>query len=383
MKKTLLKEAGAILILAVLVLSSTAVFGQTEDTSDATVLTEIAEATSTVINNEHASGKGPELWNNGAPDGRNGLSCVYWPSSPLDRYVKHEFSVSEGGWEIRDGHLNIVTYQGYGPEILDGVKLQKGDKNNRVLALRRRLETCGEIKPKSSQNDTIFDENLELAVKSFQDRFGLDVDGIVGKGTIAELNIPASQRVDQLRVNLERWRWLPQNLGTRYILVNIANFELKVVENGELIETMRVVVGRPYRRTPVFSDMMTYLVFNPHWNVPPTITNNDVLPEVRKNVDYLTQKNMKVFLGWGADAKEIDPKTVDWSTITTSNNPYRFRQEPGPANALGKIKFMSKFETIGKHRIYHLSLLLWIHCYYIIFIILFLNQFEKLIVQKC
>ena len=224
--------------------------------------------------------------------------------------------------------------------VPDGPKLQKGDKNNRILFLRKRLETSGEIKPEISQNDTLFDDFLEDAVRLFQRRYGLDSDGIVGKGTLSELNIPAIERVDQLRVNLERWRWLPQNLGEKYILVNIANFELDVVENNEMILSMRVVVGKTFRRTPVFSDKVSYLVLNPYWNVPPTITKNDVLPEIRKNVDYLAQKNMKVFLGWGADTKEIDPTTVEWYKITGSNNPYRFRQEPGPDNVLGRIKFM-------------------------------------------
>jgi hypothetical protein len=121
-KKTILKEAGAIFVLAVLVLSSTAVLGQPENT-DATMLTEIAEVSSTVINEDPVEGRGPELWNNGAPDGRNGLSCVYWPSYPLDRYVIDEFYVPEGGWDIYDGHFNIVTYQGYGPDIIDSVNV--------------------------------------------------------------------------------------------------------------------------------------------------------------------------------------------------------------------------------------------------------------------
>lgn len=133
---------------------------------------------------------------------------------------------------------------------------------------------------------------------------------------------------------------MPQDLGRRYVLVNIANFELDVVENSQPLIFMRVVVGRDYRRTPVFSDKMTYLVLNPYWNVPPNIAVQDKLPLIKKDPGYLTLQKMMVFQGWGADTREIGPETVDWSQVTAKNFYYRLRQDPGPMNALGRIKFM-------------------------------------------
>jgi len=171
-------------------------------------------------------------------------------------------------------------------------------------------------------------------------RHGLDVDGVVGSATLDALNVPVEKRVRQLIVNMERWRWLPQDLGKRYILVNIADFELDVVENSQPLMTMRVIVGRDYRRTPVFSDNMTYLVLSPYWHVPTAIAVQDILPKIQQEPGYLAKQNIRVFRGWGAETREIDPRTVNWSHVTAANFSYRLRQEPGPMNALGRVKFM-------------------------------------------
>ena len=141
-------------------------------------------------------------------------------------------------------------------------------------------------------------------------------------------------------VNLERWRWLPHDLGARYIIVNTADFNLKAVENGRVALQMRVVVGRPARRSPVFSANMTYLVVNPYWNVPTTIAVEDILPELQKDVAYLAQRGIRVFQNWELDAPEVDPATVDWHAYHANRFPFRLRQDPGPNNALGRIKFM-------------------------------------------
>lgn len=233
-----------------------------------------------------------------------------------------------------------IAARGGWPEVPDGPKLQRGDRSERVVALRARLMEEGDLVGGAGADREAFDDTVEEAVRRFQVRHGLDVDGVVGRATLAQLNVPAPDRVRQIELNMERWRWLPQDLGERFILLNIANFELDVVEGGLPVLTMRAVVGRTYRRTPVFSTSMTYLVLSPYWNVPPNIAVKDILPTVKKDPDYLARLNIRVFRGWGAEAQEIDPGTINWSLLGPGNFSYRFRQDPGPVNALGRVKFM-------------------------------------------
>lgn len=226
------------------------------------------------------------------------------------------------------------------PSVPDGPKLQKGDRSERVPALRQRLIAAGDLDPAAGDSLDLFDEVVEEALRKFQRRHGLEADGVVGATTFANLNVPVEERLRQVVLNMERWRWLPQDLGQRHILVNIANFELDVFESDQVVLAMRVMVGKDYRRTPVFSDRMNYIVLCPYWHVTPNIAVNDKLPLIRKDAGYLAKQNMKLFRGWGADTKEIDPTTIDWSQITARNFSYRLRQDPGPGNALGRVKFM-------------------------------------------
>jgi murein L,D-transpeptidase YcbB/YkuD len=143
-----------------------------------------------------------------------------------------------------------------------------------------------------------------------------------------------------MELNMERLRWISDDVEKRSIVVNIANFSLDVIEDGHSVLSMKVVVGKPYQRTPVFSAKMTYLIINPPWNVPDSIAREEILKKIRKDPQYLLKENIKVLKGWGPQEEEIDPDTIDWSKISANNLPYRFRQEPGPLNPLGQIKFM-------------------------------------------
>jgi murein L,D-transpeptidase YcbB/YkuD len=215
-----------------------------------------------------------------------------------------------------------------------------------VAALRERLHL--EDDPGIDQDADLFDEALERAVRKFQRRHGLAADGAVGTATRAELNVSVERRVEQLELNLERRRWLPEDLGRRHIIVNIAAFALEVVEEEAVVLAMRVVVGGLEHRTPVFSDTMRYLVLNPYWNVPTDISVGEMLPKIRQDSSYLARSNVRVFLNAGPDAREVDPATVDWSAITQADFPFRLRQDPGPLNALGRVKFM----FINKFNVY-------------------------------
>lgn len=237
----------------------------------------------------------------------------------------------------RLAELRRIRDAGGWPAVDPGPTLRPGDSGPRVTQISERLKLAGDLDGESRDS---FDGELAAAVRRFQARHGLGADALVGRGTLAALNVPIQDRINQIIVNLERWRWLPESLGERYVLVNIAGFSLDVIEHGESTLSMRVVVGRPYRRTPVFSDNIRYLVLNPSWEVPSTIAGQDKLPLIRQNPGYIEEQGYQLLQGWGADERTIDPATVDWSAVSARSFPYRLRQGPGPKNALGQVKFM-------------------------------------------
>jgi murein L,D-transpeptidase YcbB/YkuD len=237
--------------------------------------------------------------------------------------------------------LRDVADRGGWPQLPPGETLHPGDYDQGISGLRQRLEISGDLTPTEMVSDPLmYDDQLVTALKRFQRRHGLEPDGLVGRNTMDALNTSTEARIRQVELNLERWRWLPGGLGERYILVNTADFGLKVVENQHQVLGMRVVVGRPARRSPVFSASMTYMVLNPYWTVPTTIAVKDILPHLKNGVDYLAREGIKVFNGWTDEAREIDPHMIDWSLYNANHFPFRLRQEPGPENALGRIKFM-------------------------------------------
>jgi murein L,D-transpeptidase YcbB/YkuD len=255
----------------------------------------------------------------------------------------HRLRPSHAGYRMMMAALvrlrNIADRGGW-PMVGPGQKLKKGTRHSRVHALRQRLMISGDYDVSGLAGEEFFDEKLAAAVRLFQRRHGLEVDGIVGPETLAALNVPVESRVQQIEANLERCRWLPHNLGRSYIMVNIADFSLKVVENSQEVMAMRVVVGKPLRRTPIFSDRVEYLVINPFWYLPETIIIEDVVPNILKSPDYLTRKMIKVFAAGGEEKQEIDPGAINWAGISRDNLPYKLRQEPGALNALGRVKIM-------------------------------------------
>jgi murein L,D-transpeptidase YcbB/YkuD len=217
----------------------------------------------------------------------------------------------------------------------DGPTLRPGTADARVPALAARLAVTGDLAGAALGGDaTRYEEPLVAAVRAFQARHGLAADGVVGPTTRAALNVPVAERIEQLRANLERARWLFYDPESQFLVVNIAAFRLYLVRRGEVVWRTRVQVGRPYRQTPVFRAELTYLVFNPTWTVPPTILRQDILPEVRRDVSYLAARHIEVI---DAAGKRVDPAAVDWSARSL---PYRLVQTPGADNALGRVKFM-------------------------------------------
>jgi murein L,D-transpeptidase YcbB/YkuD len=220
-----------------------------------------------------------------------------------------------------------------------GPTLEPAAEGPRVAQLRERLAASGYPTSLRSRPD-VFDPALEAAVRHFQERHGLEADGRVGQQTLDELNMPAAARARQIELNLERWRWLPLDLGQRYLVVNVPAFELWVQEGDSTVMRHKVVVGKAYHETPVFSGRLRYMVLNPYWEVPYGIAIKELIPLIRKDLDYLAKEKIQVLEGWGAEERVIDPRTLDWHALGPGHFPYRLRQDPGPLNALGRVKFM-------------------------------------------
>lgn len=230
-----------------------------------------------------------------------------------------------------------VASKGGFPQVTAGEKLQKGDSGVRVAAIKRRLYMGTNVEIRDGALTDVFDNDLEEAVKIFQARNGLASDGVIGAKTIEVMNVPAEKRIQDIKINMERLRWLPEKLGDHYLLVNLGNFDLEIISEGNKTFQSDVIIGKSYRKTPVFSSKMTYLVLNPTWTVPPTILKNDILPEARKDPSVITRKGLKVLK---SDGSEVALSEIDWANVSSSNFPYILRQPPGPSNALGDVKFM-------------------------------------------
>ncbi|KAA5804006.1 L,D-transpeptidase family protein [Alkalicaulis satelles] len=229
----------------------------------------------------------------------------------------------------------------------EGGVLRPGDRGARVAQMRARLAASGDLAEADAQSEDpeLFDSALEAAVRGFQRRLSLEPDGVVGARTLAQLNTTPAQRINQLRANMERWRWLPEDLGERHIRVNIADFTLEARAGGVVEQRHDVIVGRLFRRTPVFSASMTYFVLNPWWETPPSLTVRDKLPAFRNDPGSVERLGFQVIDRQG---QLVDPSTIDWHAVPAQNFPYRVRQAPGPLNALGVVKFMFP----NRHNVY-------------------------------
>lgn len=237
-------------------------------------------------------------------------------------------------------HYVQLAAKGDWPEIPEGKTLHPGDRSSRVRALRDRLAATGELPRGLSRTSTHYDRSLANAVRAFQENNGLSADGVVGEQTIALLNIGPAEIARKLELNLERWRWLPEDFGRRHLWVDITDGRLKMVEYDSLRLDMRIMIGRVDDPTPAFSDTMRYLVLNPYWEVPASIVMKKLYPYFSEDPSFFERHGIEVFTGWRSGAHQIDPTTVDWKSYDPGYLPFRFRQRPGRLNAMGRIKFM-------------------------------------------
>lgn len=235
-------------------------------------------------------------------------------------------------------HYSAIQARGEWPAISGKQTLREGDINERVVALKQRLMASGDL-IFDTEPMNLFDASTARAVMNFQSRHGLDADAVVGAETIRALNVPVTQKLAQIELNLERWRWLPRDLGERHILVNVAGSELEVKSGNDTAMEMRVVVGKTKHKTPLFSDEMEYLVFNPPWHVPSSITRK-LLAKERNSPGYLDSKKFEA-IPLAKYAKlpisALHPNELEANQFLSS---YRLRQAPGKKNTLGNLKFM-------------------------------------------
>jgi L,D-transpeptidase YcbB len=247
------------------------------------------------------------------------------PSAPEYRALIEERSRLEA----------VAATGAWGETVPEGAALRQGDRGPRVEALRARLAALG-YPAEAGAEPARFDGRLHDALEAFQEDQGLIADGVLGQRTLAALNASPEERIGQILVNLERLRWMPDDLGARHVLVNIPAFTTSVFENGERVYHTRSIVGESKTQTPEFSDRMTYLVVNPTWYIPDSIAKRVYLPQLRQDPSVLRRNNMRLFTRSGT---EIDPGLVNFAELGDSF-PFRVRQNPSPSNALGRVKFM-------------------------------------------
>lgn len=224
-----------------------------------------------------------------------------------------------------------------------GTSIRPNTTHSAIPLIRQRIEQARALFDNPDyaipfSDSPFYDEVLENAVKAFQQQHGLNADGVIGRHTRQAMNLSPQEYIQRLRINMERLRWLPRNLGDRHILVNIAGFNLVAVEPGKPPLEMRIVVGRDYRSTPSFNSNVSHIVLNPYWNVPNSIASKDLLPKQKQDPDFFASQGIKVYADHTHEF-EIDPDMVDWHAIG-NKLPYALRQMPGKKNALGSIKFM-------------------------------------------
>lgn len=208
--------------------------------------------------------------------------------------------------------------------------------DTRIAAIRARLVASGDLSAADASGDT-YDARLQAAVKTFQERHRLTSDAVVGKTTIDAMNVSAEARANQVRVNLERVRWIISGLSDSFLLVNLPAFKVYVIKDRKNIWETRTMIGKTARQTPSFRADLRYIVFNPDWTVPPTILANDVLAGMRKGTNPIAKKNLTILDRQG---RSVAPDQIDWTTAKAGDFPYTLRQPPGPDNALGRVKFI-------------------------------------------
>ncbi|AHM61029.1 peptidoglycan binding domain-containing protein [Flammeovirgaceae bacterium 311] len=241
-----------------------------------------------------------------------------------------------------NNYKNLLEEKGEWPKLPADLTIKAGDSTQYVATLRERLAADGYAgSPKPDSIMQVYDSTLVKSIMLYQEKNGLEPDGVVGGKTLDMLNTSLKERIDQIQLNLERMRWSGERPDGRYLLVNVPQYMLYIYEGDERVMDMRVIVGEAYKSsTPLFNDTLEYIAFSPTWTVPNSIATEEMLPKLKKNPDYLRNNNFRLYEGWNENAAELDARSVNWNKVSADNFPYRIVQQPGDHNALGHIKFM-------------------------------------------
>jgi murein L,D-transpeptidase YcbB/YkuD len=243
--------------------------------------------------------------------------------------------------KAREDYRSLAARGGW-PAVPEGPGLRPGDKGKRVKALRARLLAGGDLGVEEAGRGraSVYSEELAAAVAKSQKRHGLAVTGEADGATLVALAVPVETRLRQIEANIERWRWLRHELGTRHIIVNIADFHLEAVEDGATSFRMKIVVGNASWQTPGFSADLTYFVVNPFWNTPGNVLARELINYIRADPKYLEANGMTLLRPSPEGEREMLREDIDWRAVDRGRINFRLRQNPGPANVLGRVKFM-------------------------------------------
>jgi len=253
----------------------------------------------------------------------------------LERVKPHHYLYKLMKFNLKE-YRDIENNEGWS-KIDEGESLKKGMKDKRILQIRNYLIITKDLKATNAKNDSLYDETLESAVKKFQIRHNLTSDGVIGKGTLEQMNVPVADRIEMIRLNLERMRWVFHQPDDDFLLVNIAGFHVKRFRNRKEVFSSRVIVGKYHKESPIFKGVMTYIVMNPTWTLPYSIATHETLPKLKKDPGYLSAKHMEIMDRKGTI---LNPDNIDFKQYSSGNFPFIVRQKAGPWNALGQVKFI-------------------------------------------
>ncbi len=262
------------------------------------------------------------------------------PAAPDDLRTGDIPMRSEAMLEALDrayGRYKAIAQKGGWPTIPGTRLIRPGDDDDRVLVVRRRLIATGELRSGGGSQSFSYDGELEAAVRNFQKRHGLAVSGRIDRGTIAAMNVPAQARMAQIKLNYDRIAALSDRVQRedRYVLVNVPGFQLEAVEGGKVVQRHRVIAGRTQRQTPDVKASIRALNFFPYWRVPDSVAQLDLAPRLIKEPEYLGKEQIRVLTG-SYVGPEVDATRINWSTFDSKT--MKFRQDPGPQNALGLVR---------------------------------------------